>query len=179
MNTGKYAAKEELPSTDRSLISVILQKANITVIMGVMYCCGWGAKNARSATTESNQKAPGPCCVQVGSLHCDYRSHSGADTSPCPWEFGPWLTGSSSNHRKTQHAPVLSTSPTGYHIHETAAQSSEPQGQSGSRIEMTFVSFRLQDFWQGFDLVLGSLSSSGAGGLVQLFTVHPMRFSNQ
>lgn len=164
MNTGKYAEKEELPSTDRSLIFVILQKANIAVIMGVMYCCGWGAKDATSATTESNQKALGPCCVQVGSLHCDHGSCSGADSSLCPWEFGLWLTGSSIPWQP-QHAPVPSTSLTGYHIHGTTAGSSEPEGQSCLRIEMSLVSFRLQDFWQGFDLVLGSLSLSGAEGL--------------
>lgn len=46
---------------------------------------------------------------------------------------------------------------------------------------MAFVSFRLQDFWQSFNLVLGLLSLSGAEGLIQLFTVHQMRtpFSNQ
>lgn len=138
-----------------------------------MYCCGWGAKDATSATPESNQKAPGPCCVPVGSLYCDDRSYSGADISPCTWEFGPWLTGSSSP-RQPQHVPVP-PHPPGYHTHGTTAQSSEPGGQSCLRIEMAFFSFRLQEFWQGFDLVLGILSLSGAEGLIQLFTVHLMR----
>lgn len=49
------------------------------------------------------------------------------------------------------------------------ARSSEPHGQSCSRIEMAFASLEFQDLGLNFGLVLGFLNLSGAEELVQLF----------
>lgn len=50
---------EELPSTDRSLISAVLQKANISVIWGVMYCCGWGDKASECQISHTREQPEG------------------------------------------------------------------------------------------------------------------------